>query len=587
MAAVLFAFIVLHDRFARKAGSGPMPVLPQLKAGTATSLQVRPADRPWIRADRTNGTWQLTEPVACPAQSVSIEKLLVELERLKAASYITAGELKDRPRTDEEYGFASPQAAVTVEQPGYSARLRVGATTTPGDQVFLQVVGVEGIYIVSSEFLQYLPRSVNDWRDTTFIKLAGLAFDRLAVTNGAKVFELRREDVNRPWRMVYPLQARANNARIEESLQALQNLAIHQFVSDDPNADLETFGLRPAELEVRLGQGTNPVARLQFGKSPTNDARLVYARRPSLGAVVTVPRDLLAPWYAAVNDFRDPFLVTWTNPVAVIDVDGQDHFSLQQQTNDTWRVLPQNLPADKGLVKELLSALSSLQIVEFTSDVATAQDLPAFGLAAPERQYILRSATANSPNGPTNAVVVEVDFGTNQADKVYARRTDENFIYAIKFAAFQQLPSVSWEMRERRLWSFSTNDVTGVTLRQQGRKRQLVRNGPNDWSIATNSQGVINVLGVEEAVKGLSDLTAVAWVARGAEHRARYGLTDESRSVTLELKGGEKAIVEFGANASPNAPYAAVTLDGQLWIFQFPTWLYDYVQRFLSVPPNP
>jgi general stress protein 26 len=92
---------------------------------------------------------------------------------------------------------------------------------------------------------------------------------------------------------------------------------------------------------------------------------------------------------------------------------------------------------------------------------------------------------------------------------------------------------------------------------------------------------------VEEAVRGLCQPTAVAWVARGDEHRTRYGFTDKDQRVTLELKNGDKAPVEFSALASPNSPYAAVTMDGQLWIFQFPTWLYDYVQRYLSVPLNP
>ena len=425
VAVALFAFILFQQRYLRKTGGGPVRVLPNLKAAAVTSVQVRPAAQLEIRAERTNGTWQLTEPLVYPAQAVSIEKLLAELEALTPAPYITARELQDRPNTDEEYGFAAPQASIIIEQPGYTTRLRVGAKTAPGDQVFLQVVGVEGVYVVDADFLNYLPRTADDWRDTALINLNGLAFDRLAVTNGAKIFELRRDGTNKLWRMVYPLQARANNAKAEESLQMLQSVRVRQFVSDDPKADLEAFGLQPPELEVALGQGTNTVARLQFGKSPTNDTRLVYARRLGLNAIVAVPKDLLAPWYAQVNDFRDPFLVTWTAPVAVIDVRGQDSFSLQQQTNDAWRVLPQDFPADAGLVKDLLSALSGLQIVEFTKDVAIAPDLPAYGLASPARQYILRSAATNSPAGPTNPIIVEVDFGTNQADKVFARRADE------------------------------------------------------------------------------------------------------------------------------------------------------------------
>jgi len=477
VAAVLFAFILFQQRYLRKTGGGPSKVLPSLKAAVVTGVQVRPVAQLEIRAERANGIWQLIEPLVSPAQAVSIEKLLAELEVLTPASYITARALRNRPNAEEEYGLAAPQASILIEQPGYATRLRVGAKTTPGDQVFLQVVGQEGVYVVDADFLNYLPRTANDWRDTALINLNGLAFDRLAVTNGTKMFELRRQGTNKLWRMIYPLQARANNPQAERSLQSLQSVRVRQFVSDDPKADLETFGLQSPELEVALGQGTNIVARLQFGKSPTNDTRLVYARRLCLNGIVTVRKDLLAPWYAQVNDFRDPFLVTWTTPVAVIDVHGQDSFSLQL-TNDAWRVLPQDFPADAGLVRDLVSALRGLQIAEFTKDVAIAPELPAYGLASPARQYILRSVATNSPTGPTNPIVVEVDFGTNQADKVFARRADESCVYAVKFADYQRLPAASSGMRDRWIWNLSTNDVAGATIRQQGRLRRIIRNAP-------------------------------------------------------------------------------------------------------------
>ena len=587
VAVALFTFILIHQRYLRKTGGGPVKVLANLRAAAVTRVQVRPVTQPEIQVCRTNGIWQITEPLAYPAQGVSIERFLAALEQLTPAAYIPAHELRNHPRTDEDYGFAAPQASIAIEQPGYTPRLRVGARTTLDDQVFVQVIGMEGIYVVNADLLKYLPRTVDDWRETAFLNLNSLAFDRLAVTNGAKIWELRRDPTNQMWRMVYPLQARASNARAEEALQLLQNTRVRHFVPEGSKVDPEALGLQPPDLELVLGHGTNTVARLDFGKSPTNDTRLVYARRSGLPGIVAIPKDGLAPWYGQVNDFRDPFLVTWSGQVGGIDVRGQDTFSLQQQSDDTWRVLPQNFPADAGLVKDLLSALSGMQIVEFNNDVVTAPDLVTYGLAAPAQQYVLRAAATNSAAGPTNPVLAEVDFGTNQADKVFARRADESFVYAVRFADVQHLPSVSWEMRERRIWNFSTNDVQGLTLQQQGRVRQLERKGPNNWALAPHSQGVINVLAVEEAVRGLCQLTAIAWVARGEEYRTRYGFTENDQRITLELKNGEKAPVEFSALASPNSPYAAVMMDGQLWIFQFPTWLYDYVQRFLSVPPNP
>jgi hypothetical protein len=384
--------------------------------------------------------------------------------------------------------------------------------------------------------------------------------------------------------MVYPLQARAYSARAAESLELLQSVSVNQFLPDDPKADMEAYGLQSPELELAFGQGTNTVARLQFGKSPTNDTRLIYARRLGVNAIVTVSKDLLAPWYARVNDFRDPTLVTMTAPVAEIDVRGADSFSLQQQTNGVWRVLPQGYPADAGVVKDLLADLSALQIVEFTKDVVIAPDLPDYGLASPARQYILKSAAASAPGGPTNTVLAELDFGTNQADKTFARRADENFVYAVKRGDFERLPSASFQMRERRIWSFSTNEIARATIRQQGKVRQIIRNGPYDWSLAP---GMTNELAVEDTVSGLCQLAAVAWVGRGAADRARFGFTDNSHQITLESKTGEKASVEFNGAAASGVPYAVVTLDGEPWVFECPVWLYRYVESHLSFAPNP
>jgi hypothetical protein len=584
VAAGLFVLVLFHQRHAREAGSGPVRVLPNLKSAAVTSIQVSPGARTNIQAECTNGVWRLTGPPVYPAQAASIENLLIHLERLIPAPYITERELRNRPKVEQEYGFNTPQAFISIEQPGSPLRVLVGARTAPGDQVFLKVVGAGGVYVVSADLLKYIPHTPEDWRDTTLIDLKSLAYDRLSVTNGAKIFELRRDATNKLWRMVYPLQTRAYSARADESLELLQSVTVSQFLPDDPKADLEAFGFQPPDLELAFGQGTNTVARLQFGKSPTNDTRLVYARRLGVNGIVTVLKDLLAPWYFRVNDFRDPSLVTLTAPVVGIDVRGADSFSLQQQTNGAWRVLPLGFPADAGVVKNFLADLNALQIVEFTKDVVIAPDLPAYGLASPARQYLLKLAAANTPSGGTNTVMAELDFGTNQADKTFARRADENFVYAVKRADFERLPSASFQMRERRIWSFSTNDVARVTIRQQGKTRQITRNAPYDWSL---TPGITNELAVEDTIGGLCQLAAVAWVGHGAADRVHFGFTDNSHQITLELKSGEKAPVEFNGAALSGVPYGAVTLEGEPWIFECPAWLYHYVQNHLSFAPNP
>ena len=588
-AAVLFAFIYFFQQHRHPLPTGPARILANFDPAAVTSVQVRPAGpiQLQIRAERTNHAWQLIEPLTYPAQATNIEAMLSALQTLTPATYITGAEMRSHPNADEDYGFSSTQAcSVIIFQPDHRIQLLLGARTAPGDQVFLQDVGVEGAYVVDAELLNRIPRTVNDWRDTTVVNPAGLAFDWLAVTNKSKAFVLQRDLTNRLWRLVWPPSlARADNARIEDSLQRLQALGIHQFISDDPKADLESFGLATPELELSLGQGTNAFVRLQFGASPTNQPGQVYAHRVGQNTIFTVSRNLLDPWRgASANDFRDPHLLVLTEPVQRIEVRGQDNFSLQHQTNDTWRILPENLPADDALVKKLLDTLSGLEIVQFTKDVVNPPDLPAYGLAPPVRQYVLQAASTNGAASVTNVVLADLHFGTNQEDRIFARRTDESSVYAVKLADFQRLPAAGWLLRDRKVWPFSIDDVARVTIQQQGKTRQMVRKGPHAWSLAPGSQGIINDLAVEETVRGLVQVSAAEWVARGQQNRARYGFTDTGHQIIVELKSGDTHTIEFGGEAPSKFPYAAVTLDGQLWIFEFPWALYRDVVTYLSVP---
>jgi len=587
-AVALFAFIFFYQRRVHNAPATPVRVLSNFKAAAVTRVKIQPLGGAQLVAERTNGGWRLTEPLSYPAQTVSIETLLSSLEGLVPLSTITPRELKEHPQADMEYGFTSPQTIILFEQGDAPGAVIVGAKTAPGDQVFVRVGGMDGVCLVDAELLKLVPRSANDWRDTTLINLNGLAFDRISVTNGPKIFELRRDTTNRLWRMVVPNPARADNARIKDSLQKLHALRILDFVTDDPKADLEALGLRPAELDVALSQGTNLTALLQFGKSPTNDPTRVYARRAGQDAIVTVSNDLLAPWRAKVNDFRDVHLVELAERVSAIEVRAGDNFSLMLQASNTWRIVPQNLPGDAALINEMLSRLSNLEIIEFVKDVVTEPDLAGYGLAAPARQYILRNTTNSSPTAAgTNLPIVDLQFGTNREDKVYARRTDENsVVYAVKRADVEVLPSMSWQLRDRQVWNFSENDVARVTIRQQGKTRQIIRNSQYNWSLAPGSQGIINGLPEEETVRGLCRMAAAVWTARGEKDRSKYGFTDNGHQITIELKSGEKVGVEFGGTAPSGFPYAAIAQNGEQWVFEFPLALYYHVQSYLSIPAN-
>jgi len=586
VAAVLFASIFLLDRYLRPPPVSTQNILPGLQPSAVNSIQVIPAGAFEIRADRTNNSWLLAKPVSYPAQTTAIETLLAALQKLTPATRISAGELREHRTTSADFGFDSPQTSLVIEAADQRWQLLVGNKTAPGDQVFLRVVGVDGAFVTDADWLKFIPRSVSDWRSTALVAADENTCDSIMLTNGAKVIELRRDATNHLWRMIRPLQARADSNRITDALQQLQTAQVSQFVTDDAKVDLTMYGLQPADLDLWLNRGTNFISAIHTGKSLTNDDAQIFAKREGWSAVFTTIKEPLSPWRGTVNDFRDPHLFELSAPVAEIEVRGTNGFILQQQGTNGWKVVGEKFPADAGNVQQFIKDLAALHISGFVNDVVTAPDLQTYGLApTPTREIILRSAA-----GDSNAVIAQLAFAV-QTNGVFVHRADEDFIYAITPEDFNNLQAFygeECEFRDRRIWNFSETNVAQITLQQNGQTRQLVRNGVNKWSLAAGSQGIINPPALEETAHRLGELTAAYWTGRNIINPEKnYGLNTSNLQITVELKSGEKLSVAFGLEIpADHTALAAVTLDGERWAFIFPPTLYQFVLSYLTIPPN-
>jgi len=197
-----FAFIFLFERFRPRPETGPAYLLPELSTEVVKTVQIWPAGQLEIRAERTNGIWRLTEPVAYPAQSTKVQDFLDALQRLTIAHKISEKELRMDPKADQDYGIDPPQLSLSFNS---GRSIHFGHRTSPGDQVFVRIPGIEGVAIVDAEVLNYFPQNGNSWRDTTLADLAG--GDRKA--NAEIVRRLLRNEDHGPKRDAVLLNAAA------------------------------------------------------------------------------------------------------------------------------------------------------------------------------------------------------------------------------------------------------------------------------------------------------------------------------------------------------------------------------------------
>lgn len=587
-AAALFAFIFFVERpGTRPAKPADHKLLPGLQVALISRIEIKHGTNQVI-VERTNDTWRLVAPVSYPAMQNRIKDFLDRASKLVWTGTISAADLAKSPNGLVDYGLQPPLAQFALIQNTQRLEVKIGEQTLADGQRYVQVGDEVLAYLVDERIGSILPLTANSWRDTYVLPQNGFTFNRVEVRTGQGIREFQRDETNQLWRITKPIAARADNVRFKDWLRQLRawNIYGNGFV-DNPAPTLDT-GLSAPELALVLAQGTNEVFGLQFGNHITNN--VVYARRSQHSNVVVLADQLLEPLRGSPNEFRDRRLLTF--PPASVDlvkVQSEESFTLQRQTNGTWRVLEQtNFVVDTALANEMLLNLNGLDVFEFVKDVVT--DWMPYGLSPAVHQYQLFHGGTNLPPAGTDALVAELDLGRTTAGTIFARRPDEASVYSLTEIEAKKLPRSLYQLRDRRVWNFTTNEVKRVIIEQDGRKRELVKNSKGTWSMAPGTQGILNPFAVEETLYRLGELRAVKWLPRTQGNLARYGITAQSHALTLVLDrdGKEQRLgLRLGSLTPTRDVYAAVVLDDTPVLFELPQALHDYLTSYLNAPPPP
>ena len=547
-----------------------------------------------IRAAQSGEQWHLERPLPYPAMPEGPNKLISELRALTPLNY------RETMGSPEEFGFAPPRVAIRLEQPDQDIVLQLGDFTPLEDKIYARTPGRPGVFTVSRQLLNFLPFTANYWRDQHLLHLSRanqLEVNHIQIKSGPRQLTLQ-QSTNEIWHISQPQPAkRANQTRITKTLINLWNWNVVDFVNDDPKVDLQPYGLQSPEAELILSRGTNRLAAVQFGHSPTNQPGMVYARLLQHTNVVIIPKPWLTDLRAPVWDYSDHHLVDSFDPGAEslqrINISAGDSFSLEQSTNGMWQISsPSKLPADEELVFALLGRLRNMEAVSREREVVG--DFSAFGLAQPTAQYTLLQ------RGGTNAILGQISFGApagETSEELFARRFDEDSVYRVRAVERQLLPAYSYQFRQRRFWDFPAKSVTKITLTQGEQSLELLRNQDGEWTRTGQSLTDDQREKIPTALGALGRLQAARWTARGADKLATYEIIQRKKSVTLELQHNGQTLtrkIQFGKQSELFNYFAFATdpLEQEAVVFECPLNTYNACEIILfplltPALPNP
>lgn len=466
---------------------GFLPVLPE----QVTAIELLRSNGV-VRVERAGDAWNMRLPVAYAAQGQAVDALLNALAKLRPQSWISAAKAGG-DESLKAFGLDAAAATLKLETAGAPLLFKLGASAPLGHQFYFQRIGDPGVFTAADSLLELLPASPGAWRDRSLVDLGKSPFDRFEL-RGKTAFEAVRDPATGVWRLTKPLSARADSDRLNTVLHTLQAVRVAQFVTDNPLADLEPYGLQPPVMEAVIGQGTNVLAHLQFGRVATNQPGVVYVRRQAQTNVVLVPAIVTNVLHGALGTFRDHRLLPALDGVTRFEIAvGNDH-AVAEKSGTNWLVTtPGPFPAEAGLMEQLLAQFAQLAITDFPNDVVA--DYGVYGLNLPARSYTFACGT-NAP--------LQLQFGARaDADHVFARRPDEAGVYAVRLGDLLQLPETAGQLRD---FHFAASNVVKVAIAQKGGTRTLERGADGQWAVTAGAPGSPFSPAVEESLHRLGAL---------------------------------------------------------------------------------
>ena len=564
----------------------PAKIIPTLvkpfKANEITAIQISYNGTNNIRAIQNNGRWILEKPVRYPAMTEGPNALLETINKLQPLSF------REAMDNASDFGFEPPRVLIRLEHNSGPITLELGDFTLLEDKLYARSPSKPGVFTIDKKFLNALPFTENYWRDRKLFHLENkrLDIDHIHIRSGPRQILLQQTS-NNVWQVAQPTPVkRGDQTRVEQALVKLWNWNVITFVSDDPKVDLQRYGLQSPEAELVLSHGTNRLAAIQFGSSPTNQPSQVYARRLNHTNIVVIPKPWLEDLRSPVWAYCDHHLVDAFDPgpgsLSRIEVQSGDPFTLEQSTNGVWSITqPSTLPADGELILNFLGQLRSLKAIELEREVVG--DFSIYGLEQPSGQYTLRR------RGGTNAILSQISFGSptgNDGGQLFTRRYDEEAVYIVSSADRQKLSTYAYQLRNREFWQFSSEDVFKISIVRGENSVELLRNIKGEWTRTDSKLSPESRDNIHTALTALGRLRVAAWTARGADKLATYDILQRKKSVSLEIKRNGKTFtrkVQFGKQSPSLNFYAYATdpLDQESVVFEFPLNTYNACEIIL------
>jgi len=318
------------------------------------------------------GAWQLTAPVASPADDAQVSSITSALASLEIRRVVDDAAVDLTP-----FGLSEPAVVVGFVLSGDAEerRLLIGDTTPTGGERYATLADSGRVVLIASNLDTTFGKSAFDLRDKAILGFDTSDVDQFDVeSNGSSMRLAKNESA---WRLQEPWNVRADFSTVEGTVGRLstgqmRSVTAEGMTDTDTEGDTSTdYGLTAPRLTatVRLGSAT---ATLLVGDEAPDGTS--YARDALRSIVFTIDSSLVTDLERSAEEYRHKDLfdfrpfnasrleIEHAETTVVFEKAGAEG----EESEPSWtRVSPESGDTDRSQMDDLLAKLSNLRAESF------------------------------------------------------------------------------------------------------------------------------------------------------------------------------------------------------------------------------
>ncbi|MBS1258196.1 MAG: hypothetical protein MAG551_01249 [Candidatus Scalindua arabica] len=386
------------------------------------------------------------------------------------------------------------------------------------------------------------------------------------------------------WRMLQPLQLRADGAEVKKILSQFEFLRKVGTIKEGEaaNFSLGNYGLDKPQIVVNLWMKESPILKgaeettgaeskytINIGDRLAAGQSTVYINIEGSKDVVVVTAEFLEKIDKNINDLRNKWAFEY-------DIDAVERIRIQSGSKDPivcsradqhwWVTQPVSDRGDTSRIRDILSEMKNLKIAkaDYVSDKE--EDIARYGLDKPRLTISI---------GSTEGIVQSLFLGHGLDDKIYAKRDDESSIFFVHDVVLSDLDLEPNDLRDKLLLRFDsigTYGIEKVELEYPDTTLTMVKTKQYDWLITSPNKILADRDTIRKFIDKIKDLQIQLYEDDSGENFEEYGLGDSCVKVSVFRKIGEGETVKFMiGDSDPDGGLCYVKKDGEDAVYSVPT----------------